>query len=115
MVCCTCRKKVLVVHPFEESIQDQYKHFDKLFPCTDILPEFELKTLKAVQTAGSAVDPRFSTWFDALDYMCGECEKIDFDIALLGCGAYGYPLAAHIKKWANRLSISVVVCRYCLV
>lgn len=59
MVCCTCRKKVLVVHPFEESIQDQYKHFDKLFPCTDILPEFELKTLKAVQTAGSAVDPRF--------------------------------------------------------
>ena len=81
-------KKVLVVHPFEESIQDQYKHFDKLFPGTDILPEFELKTLKAVQTAGSAVDPRFSTWFDALDYMCGECEKIDFDIALLGCGAY---------------------------
>lgn len=69
-------KKVLVVHPFEESIQDQYKHFDKLFPGTDILPEFELKTLKAVQTAGSAVDPRFSTWFDALDYMCGECEKL---------------------------------------
>ena len=95
-------KKVLVVHPFEESIQDQYKHFDKLFPGTDILPEFELKTLKAVQTAGSAVDPRFSTWFDALDYMCGECEKIDFDIALLGCGAYGYPLAAHIKKMGKQ-------------
>ena len=24
--------------------------------------------------------------------------KIDFDIALLGCGAYGYPLAAEIKR-----------------
>ena len=49
-------KKVLVVHPFEESIQTQYRYFDKLFPGKDILPEFELKTLKAVQTAGSAVD-----------------------------------------------------------
>ena len=73
-------KKVLVIHPFEESIQNQYKHFDKLFPGTDILPEFELKTLKAVQTAGSATDARFATWFDALDYMCRECEKIDFGI-----------------------------------
>ena len=95
-------KKVLVIHPFEESIQNQYQHFDKLFPGTDILPEFTLKTLKAVQTAGSATDPRFSTWFDALDYMCSECEKIDFDIALLGCGAYGYPLAAHIKKMGKQ-------------
>ena len=34
--------------------------------------------------------------------MCGECEKIDFDIALLGCGAYGYPLAAHIKKMGKQ-------------
>ena len=34
--------------------------------------------------------------------MCGECEKFDFDIALLGCGAYGYPLAAHIKKMGKQ-------------
>ena len=95
-------KKVLIVHPFEESIQSQYEHFDKLFPGTSILPEFELKTLKAVQTAGDATDSRFNTWFDALDYMCKECEKIDFDIAILGCGAYGYPLAAHIKKMGKQ-------------
>lgn len=91
-------KKVLVIHPFEASIQKQYENYDKLFPGTSILPKFELKTLKAVQTAGDAVDPRFATWFDALEWMCRECEKIDFDIALIGCGAYGFPLAAHIKK-----------------
>ena len=27
-----------------------------------------------------------------------QMEKIDFDIALIGCGAYGFPLASHAKK-----------------
>lgn len=91
-------KKVLVIHPFEDSIINQYKNHDKLFSNHLILPDFELKTLKAVQTAGNQTDDRFKNWFEALEWMCGECEKTDFDIALVGCGAYGFPLAAHIKK-----------------
>ena len=27
-----------------------------------------------------------------------EISKIEFDIAILGCGAYGFPLAAYIKR-----------------
>jgi len=27
-----------------------------------------------------------------------EIEKIDFDVCLIGCGAYGLPLAAHVKR-----------------
>lgn len=96
-------KKVLVVHPFEDSIWSQYQYREKLFPNPDILPEFTLKTLKAVQTAGTAVDDRFTDWFEALDWMCRECEKIDFDIALVGCGAYGFPLAAHIRKLGKQV------------
>lgn len=91
-------RKVLVIHPFEKTILSQYEKHDKLFANPKLLPDFELKTFKAVQTSGSAVDSRFATWFDALDYMCAECEKIDFDVALVGCGAYGFPLAAHIKR-----------------
>ncbi len=91
-------KKVLVVHPFEDSIREQYLHYDKLFANPAMLPRFELLTLKAVQTSGNASDSRFSDWFDALQWMCDECDKLDFDIALLGCGAYGFPLAAHIKQ-----------------
>lgn len=30
--------------------------------------------------------------------MEGEIDKKDFDVALLGCGAYGFPLAAYIKS-----------------
>lgn len=91
-------RKVLVIHPFEESIKEQYKKREMLFPGTDILPEFELMTLKAVQTIAGEKDERFATWFEALDYMTKEAMKIDFDIAIVGCGAYGFPLAARLKK-----------------
>ena len=30
--------------------------------------------------------------------MTKEAMKIDFDIAIVGCGAYGFPLAARLKK-----------------
>lgn len=91
-------KKVLVIHPFAETIQSQYKKRELIFPDTDILPEFELKTLKAVQTVAGEKDSRFATWFDALDWMYQEALKIDFDIAIIGCGAYGFPLAAKLKQ-----------------
>ncbi|MBD5464204.1 MAG: hypothetical protein HDR24_14320 [Lachnospiraceae bacterium] len=91
-------KKVLVIHPFEESIKEQYRKHDLLFPGTEVLPDFELKTLKAVQTIAGEKDERFATWFDALDYMYQEALKIDFDVAILGCGAYGFPLAVKLKN-----------------
>jgi hypothetical protein len=91
-------KKVLVIHPFEQTIISQYAKRELIFPGTDILPEFELKTLKAVQTICGIRDERFATWFDALDYMEKEALKIDFDIAIIGCGAYGMPLASRLKN-----------------
>lgn len=90
-------KKVLVVHPFEASIKKQYSKREKLFEDNNILPEFSLITIKAVQSA-AGIRPNFKDWFDALKFMENEIDKIDFDICLLGCGAYGLPLAAHIKK-----------------
>lgn len=43
-------KKVLVIHPFAELIERQYRSKrDRLFAHSDILPEFELQTIKAVQ------------------------------------------------------------------
>jgi hypothetical protein len=91
-------KKVLVIHPFVETIQSQYAKRDLLFPGTDILPEFQLNTLKAVQTIAGENDNRFVNWFEALDYMYTEAMKIEFDIAIVGCGAYGLPLAAKLKN-----------------
>ena len=94
-------KKVLIIHPFAKTIKMQYeKNRDKLFgKYSDfVLPKFaSLKVIKAVQTiAGNTSD--FKSWFDALEYMEREIDKIDFDVALIGCGAYGFPLAAYCKR-----------------
>ncbi len=90
-------KKVLIIHPYAETIEKQYQNRKNIFPNKQILPDMDLKTLKAVQTIRNNKAP-FETWFHALDYMKTAIEKIDFDIALIGAGAYGLPLAAHIKR-----------------
>jgi hypothetical protein len=94
-------RRVLIVHPFEETIKYQYKKRKQLFENQDVLPEFELITFKAIQSA-AGVKPPFVDWFEALNHMKDEISKIDFDICLLGCGAYGLPLAAHIKRLGKK-------------
>ena len=91
-------KNVLFIHPMVETIRMQSKHWEKIFPGTDILPVFNLKCLKAVQTIGGNRDSRFRDWFDALEWMHMEARKIDFDVAIIGCGAYGLPLAGKLKQ-----------------
>lgn len=91
-------KKVLVVHPFKESIEKQYENRTLIFPGTSILPEFaSLTCIQAVQTiAGEKTE--HETWFKALEYMQKQISDVDFDIAIIGAGAYGLPLAAFCKK-----------------
>ncbi len=90
-------KKVLVISPFDETIKKQYKKREKLFNNPLILPKFELITLRSVNSI-KGNDVGFKDWFAALKHMENQISKIDFDVAILGCGAYGFPLAAHIKK-----------------
>lgn len=90
-------KKVLVVHPFAETIEKQYRNREKIWANPRILPEFNLVTVKGVQTIAGTKDDRFETWFDALEYMYQEGMKHDFDVAIVACGAYGMPLAAKFK------------------
>ncbi len=92
-------KKVLVIHPFSETIERQYReHREEIFPGTNALPSFDLQCIKAVQTIADQEDDRFDDWFAALDYMTEEIQKRDFDVALIGCGAYGFILASRIKQ-----------------
>ena len=91
-------KKVLVVHPFAETIQKQYLRKELIHKDPRVLPTFDLQTIKAIQTIGNQGDGRFETWFDALEFMKSEIDKRDYDVCLLGCGAYGMPLAAHVKR-----------------
>jgi len=94
-------KKVLVVHPFEKSIRQNYKNREKLFIGTNILPDFELITIKAEQNLADTN----SNWFDSLVLMQDKLSQIDFDIALIGCGAFGLPLASFVKTELHKTSI----------
>ena len=91
-------KKVLVIHPFEDSIKANYLNKDKLFKNKKFMPGFELITLKAVQTLADNKEVKYKDWFEALDSMKRSMEHINFDIALIGAGAYGFPLGAYAKE-----------------
>jgi hypothetical protein len=89
-------KKVLVVHPFSETIEQQYRKRELLFE-NNLLPSFELKTIKAVQSIAGA-PTEFNDWFEALESMKTKIDNTDYDICIIGAGAYGFPLAAHVKR-----------------
>jgi hypothetical protein len=99
-------KKVLVIHPFTDTMEKQYQKraeiFANKFGEDDILPVMELKFLKAVQSIGGEGAEGFASWFDAYEYMLNSIRNTDFDVAILGCGAYGFPLAAEIKRMGKK-------------
>ena len=89
-------KIVLVVHPFSETIERQYLKRELIFE-NNVLPKFELKTIKAVQSiAGEKTG--FNDWFEALESMKNKIDSTEYDICIIGAGAYGLPLAAHVKR-----------------
>ncbi|PGQ82095.1 hypothetical protein COA18_15445 [Priestia megaterium] len=90
-------KKVLVIHPFSESISQQYeRNRNRIFKEENMLPTFDLHTLKSVQSI-SGNSGGHKSWFEALNFMQNAIDSVDYDVALIGAGAYGLPLASYIK------------------
>lgn len=97
-------KRVLVIHPFAESIKAQYLRRGGLFPQNSkILPEFELTVLRAPQTLGGTHE-KYQSWFDALFDLWRDVLELDFDVAIVGAGAYGFP----ISSWISELDKPVI-------
>lgn len=94
-------KKVLVIHPMEESILHQFEKRAHLFQDPNMLPPFHLQTIKAVQSIANN-DTGFTSWFDAYEHMCEEMAKKDFDVLIVGAGAYGLPLASYAKQLGKK-------------
>jgi hypothetical protein len=94
-------KTVLVIHPFEKSILNNYSKRSLLFPSADILPEFELKTFKTHQNQSK----EGADFFESLDKMQDQIGSIDFDVAIIGCGGYGLPIAAFVKNQMNKTAL----------
>jgi hypothetical protein len=89
-------KTVLVVHPFVSSIQAQYERRYKIKTVCDILPDFTLTNIKPPVTFAGSADA--NSWGQNLQGLMGEVAREAFDVALIGCGAYGLPLGAFVKQ-----------------
>ncbi len=98
-------KKVLIVYPFVDTIEQQYVRKNKIW--TDEhsgkLPDFELITYKPFWSIGGKMP--HSSWKETFEKMRDDISKIDFDIAILGCSHYGLPLVAHIKEHMKKTAI----------
>ena len=92
-------KRILIIHPFVNSIKYQLENNrEKIFDDKNVLPKFkEVLYIKAVQSNGDATT-EYATWFDALEKMKKEIDNTEFDVAIIGAGAYGLPLAIHCKE-----------------
>lgn len=92
---------VLVVHPQAALIREQYQRREALFPGREVLPSFALKTFAPVLSHGGAQAP-YADWFAALDAMIAAIARETFDVAIIGAGAYGFPLAAAVKRMGRQ-------------
>ena len=101
-------KTILVISPFIEDIEKQYKIKDKLYtfgPYQNfIYPNFTLKTLKTPITYSKYTERKninymgYKNWHECLSDIKNKLKDIEFDIALLGCGSYTLPLLNDIKN-----------------
>lgn len=90
-------RRVLIINPLVDTIEMQYKKRHLLFSNADVLPEFNLLTYKSVYEFNKC-DHAYASWFDALDKMEKDISTMKFDVAVIGCGPFGMPLASFIKK-----------------
>ena len=90
-------RRVLVISPFIESIKRQYARREGLWDNEHVLPPFELLTLRAPLSA-ALVTPQDADWFAALERMQRQMDALDYDVALIGAGAFSIPLAVHAKR-----------------
>jgi hypothetical protein len=91
-------KKILVAHPFSQSIQNQKSKLQEIWPREQIFPEdIEIDTIK-IPLYDYLIEPDHKDWFDALDWMKTEMENKEFDVLFVGAGFWGVPLSVHAKK-----------------
>lgn len=90
-------RRVLVVHPFVRTINNQYSRRKMLFADPSVLPEFELITVQPYMEGLSKHQGKLG--YQAIfDNLCNEIVTKEFDVAIIGAGWFGFPLAHEVKK-----------------
>ncbi len=99
-------KKILVATSFTDTITKQYQKREALFESPYVLPEFDLITYKTIQAYGGE-NADYASYIEVLQKMTSDISNLEFDIALIGAGAYALPLGRHIKSMGK---IAITTC-----
>ena len=100
------KKKVLIIHPFIDSFKIQLNNNFNLYKGGYLFSKNQKFIFyKPYNTAGK--NHIHKNWLETYNIMCKDISKLDFDIALLGCGGYGLPLCYYIYKNMNKSAIYV--------
>jgi len=92
-------KRILIIHPFADTIAYQLNRLDKIHSNSHLkFKSCKFKILRSVQSLGYEGGDEFDCWVSALNFMKDSIRKTKFDVALIGAGAYGLPLAQECKK-----------------
>ena len=89
-------KRVLIVHPFEDSIRQQFARKCLVTGVSQILPDFQLDVLKPPVTF--AGENESAQWFEQFSGVANQLRARDFDVMIAGAGGYGLPLANVVKE-----------------
>jgi len=101
-------KKILIISPFENEIRNQLKRKNMLFN----IPNFTYPNFKKVEyvntylTTNNYQTPH-RNWLETFNYYKELIKEKDFDIALLICGCYAYPIANYIYNTLHKSTIHV--------
>lgn len=87
--------KLLVVSPFANSITAQHSKLESCFKGIEY-PRFKLTTILAPMTFDFSADSQ-NNWFSNLENLIAQIERVEFDIAFVGAGAYSLPLVSAIR------------------
>ena len=104
-------KRVLALTPFEISIRANFSNRTRFFPEFEY-PEYELLTYNTPITY-AGLPPDFypdQDWFETVERIKGDLCNLEFDIALMSCGAYSMPLGLYIRDILGKKAIYVGGC-----
>jgi len=92
-------KRVLVATPFPKTFAQQYEKREALW--TDgrgVLPEFEVSFVPVPPHAHLLSEPVYPDWVTGLNVLKDKVSASEFEVLLVGAGAWSVPLAAHAKR-----------------
>jgi len=101
-------KRVLVITPFADTVAYNYHNKLKIPFLNQYLPDFgDLQIIRSPYGSFSCRSTDHSlllsgSWLENLSKLKSSIAESTFDIAILGCGAYGLPLGCYIKNTLNK-------------